>query len=145
MPKRSAEAEWKGDLKGGQGSIKTKAGAQPYSFSSRFESGGGTNPEELLGAAHAGCFSMALAHELAQAGFKPNRIHTKADVHIEKSGEGFGITRIHLETEGDVPGIDQEKFQAFGEHAKENCPLSKALASVKNISLQTRLLKTVAV
>lgn len=140
MPKRSAEAEWNGDLKQGQGSIKTKAGSQPYSFSSRFENGTGSNPEELIGAAHAGCFSMALAHDLAQAGFKPHRIHTKAEVHIEKVGDGFEITRIDLDTEGDVPGLDEQKFQSHAEHAKKNCPVSKALASVRTITLHAKLL-----
>src|SRR3954468_10920865 len=108
MPKRTGEAEWKGSLKEGVGAI--GAIKRPYSFSSRFESGTGTNPEELIGDAHAACFSMALSHSLSQAGFKPNRIHTKADVHIEKAGEGFEITRTDLNTEGNVPGIDPNKF-----------------------------------
>src|SRR5438093_13490736 len=98
MPTRNSEAVWEGDLKGGKGSVKLGSDAYQgaYSFSSRFESGTGTNPEELIAAAHAGCFSMALAHGLSQAGFPPRRVHTTAKVHLEKSGDGFAIPRIEL-------------------------------------------------
>src|SRR5579872_2711454 len=108
MAARTSEAEWKGSLREGKGTMKLGSGAfqGAYSFSSRFESGTGTNPEELIAAAHAGCFSMALSHGLAQAGFTPMRVHTTAKVHLEKTADGFGIPRIDLVTEADVPGID---------------------------------------
>src|SRR5690349_2357542 len=140
MPARNAEAVWEGDLKGGHGRIKLGSGAfeGQYSFSSRFESGTGTNPEELIAAAHAGCFSMALSHGLAQAGFPPRRVHTTAKVHLEKSGNSFSIPRIELVTEADVPGIDERAFQSQAETAKQNCPVSKLLAAAK-IELQARL------
>src|ERR671928_22639 len=106
MPVRSAKAQWDGTLKEGKGSMALGSGAfqGAYSFSSRFESGTGTNPEELIGAAHAGCFSMAFSHGLAQAGFTPKRVHTTAKVHLEKGAEGFGIPKIELVTEAEVPG-----------------------------------------
>src|SRR5512143_2757870 len=115
MPVRQAEATWKGNLREGQGTVKLSKGGfeGPYSFTSRFEEGAGTNPEELLGAAHAGCFSMALSGQLSKAGFEPTRIHTVANVHIEKVGEGFKITHILLETEAEVPGIDQQAFNSY--------------------------------
>ena len=111
-----------------------------YSFPSRFENGSGTNPEELIGAAHAGCFSMALAAGLSKAGFKPARIHTTAKVHLDKAGEGFAITRIALETEAEVPGLDEAAFQAEADAAKKNCPVSKALAGTE-ITLAAVLLR----
>nr|CAA9242846.1 Peroxiredoxin OsmC [uncultured Armatimonadetes bacterium] len=137
---RTSEAEWKGDLKGGQGTMKVGSGAYEgaYSFRSRFEEGDGTNPEELIAAAHAGCFSMALSHELAQAGFPPERVHTRARVSLEPGGGGFSITTIALETEARVPNITPEVFQEKAEGAKKNCPVSKALAAI-NITLQARL------
>jgi osmotically inducible protein OsmC len=140
MAVRSAEAEWKGNLREGQGTVKLGSGAYEgrYSFASRFESGTGTNPEELIGAAHAGCFSMALSAGLGRAGFTPTRIHTKAKVHLEKVGDGFGITRIELETEAQIPGIDAKTFQEHAEGAKKNCPVSKALAGAE-ITLQAKL------
>jgi osmotically inducible protein OsmC len=140
MAVRSAEAEWKGNLREGQGTVKLGSGAYEgrYSFASRFESGTGTNPEELIGAAHAGCFSMALSAGLGRAGFTPTRIHTKAKVHLEKVGEGFGITRIELETEAQIPGIDAKTFQEHAEGAKKNCPVSKALTGAE-ITLQAKL------
>jgi osmotically inducible protein OsmC len=140
MAVRSAEAEWKGTLREGQGSMKLGSGAYEgrYSFASRFESGTGTNPEELIGAAHAGCFSMALSAGLGKAGFNPTRIHTTAKVHLEKVGEAFGITRIELETEAQIPGIDAKTFQEHAEGAKKNCPVSKALAGAE-ISLTAKL------
>lgn len=109
-----------------------------YSFASRFEEAGGTNPEELIAAAHAGCFSMALSAGLGKAGFQPKRVHTTASVHLEKVGEAFGITRIDLECEAEVPGIDENAFHAQAMAAKENCPVSKALKAVE-IVLKARL------
>lgn len=140
MPTRNADAQWDGDLKSGRGEIRLGSGAYqgPYSFQSRFESGTGTNPEELIGAAHAGCFSMALAHGLAQAGHSPKRVHTTAKVHLEKAGDGFAIPRIDLITEADVPGIDAAEFRRQAEDAKENCPVSKVLAGAE-ITLDARL------
>jgi osmotically inducible protein OsmC len=140
MPVRTAEAEWKGDLKGGGGRLKLGSGVfeGPYSFESRFEDGRDTNPEELIGAAHAACFSMALSLILGTAGHVPTRIRTRARVHIEKQGEGFAITRIELDTEGEVPGMDAAAFRENAEKAKVGCPVSKALAATP-ISLTARL------
>jgi osmotically inducible protein OsmC len=140
MPARNAEAVWEGDLKQGHGTVKLGSGAfeGKYSFTSRFESGTGTNPEELIAAAHAGCFSMALSHGLSQAGFPPRRVHTTAKVHLEKSGNAFSIPRIELVTDADVPGIDERAFQSQAETAKQNCPVSKLLAAAK-ITLEARL------
>jgi osmotically inducible protein OsmC len=142
MAARTAHAQWNGGLKDGHGTMKLGSGAfeGQYSFSSRFENGTGTNPEELIGAAHAGCFSMAFAGGLGKAGFSPKSIKTTAKVHLEKVGEGFEITKIDLETEADIPGIDQETFMEYAEAAKRGCPVSKALAGPK-ITLQARLLQ----
>lgn len=139
MPTRTAEAEWNGTLREGNGNFRTGSGAVSgtYSFPTRFENAPGTNPEELVGAAHAACFSMALSAGLTKAGHKPQRIRTTATVHLEKVGEGFGITRIELECEGDVPGIDDATFMEQANAAKENCPVSKALAGVE-ITLEAR-------
>jgi len=128
---RQATAEWKGDLKGGSGHVKLGSGAYEgdYSFSSRFEDKAGANPEELLGAAHAGCFSMALANMLAGAGFVANSVHTTADVHLGKDDKGFLITRIDLTTVGDVPGVDLATFQEHAEKAKTGCIIARALAA----------------
>ncbi len=109
-----------------------------YTWTSRFSDGGGTNPEELVGAAHAACFSMALSNMLAQAGSPPEYVRTTAKVHLEKQAEGFGISRIDLETEGAVPGIDDQAFQEHAQKAKAGCPISKALAAV-NITLNAKL------
>jgi osmotically inducible protein OsmC len=130
MAIRTSDAEWRGDLRQGRGTMRLGSGAfeGAYSFPSRFEEGAGTNPEELIAAAHAGCFSMALAAGLSRAGHVPTRIHTRARVHLERQGEGFAITRIELETEGHVPGLDAAGFQAQAEAAKKNCPVSRALA-----------------
>lgn len=140
MPVRTAEAEWKGNLAEGQGRMKLGSGGYdgPFTFKSRMESGPGTNPEELIGAAHAGCFSMAFSHQLASAGFTPKRIHTKANVRFEKTDAGFAISQIALETEGEVPGISEAKFLELAEAAKKGCPVSKALAGT-NIALNARL------
>jgi len=127
---RKAEARWEGDLRGGRGKIKLGSGAFEgnYSFGTRFEGAPGTNPEELLGAAHAGCFSMALALFLSNAGHKPTTIETSATVHLNKVGEGFSITGIDLSTRGQVPGISAADFQRFAEEAKTNCIVSRALS-----------------
>ena len=140
MPIRKANAVWEGDLKGGQGTVKLGSGAFEgrYSFGSRFEEAGGTNPEELIGAAHAGCFSMALSAGLGRAGHSPKRVATSARVHLEKVGEGFQITRIELDCEAEVPGLDEAGFQAAAKAAKEGCPVSKALAGTE-ITLNARL------
>jgi osmotically inducible protein OsmC len=130
---RHAEAEWRGSLKDGSGNLKTETGAlvSPYSFRSRFEGGGETNPEELLGAAHAGCFSMALTAALSKDGHPPTSIQTKAAVHLEKIDAGFSITRIELETTGVVPGIDEAAFQKYAADAKAGCPVSRALSGTQ--------------
>jgi len=142
MPVRSAEARWEGKLKDGKGMMKLGSGAFEggYSFGSRFESAAGTNPEELIGAAHAGCFSMALSLLLEKAGHPPNSIQTNAKVHIDKVGEGFKITQIELETEADIPDIGEDAFQQQAAAAKENCPVSRALAGT-DIRLKARLKK----
>jgi osmotically inducible protein OsmC len=142
MPTRTAEAEWKGNLAEGSGSLKVGSGAfaGPYSFKSRFEEGeSATNPEELLGAAHAGCFTMALTAQLSREKMAPTRIHTEAKVKLEKIGDAFSITRIDLETEAEIPGIDDATFQKYAQGAKQNCPLSKALAAT-DIYLTAKLL-----
>jgi osmotically inducible protein OsmC len=130
MPKRKAQARWEGSLQGGSGTMRMASGAYegPYSFQSRFEEADGTNPEELIGAAHAGCFSMFLSGELGRAGHEPEAIETEATVHLDKQDEGFAITRIELRTRGRVPGIDGGEFERHAQTAKENCPVSQALA-----------------
>jgi len=130
MPVRSADAEWRGGLVDGNGEVRTGSGvlSAPYDWRSRAEDGPNTNPEELIGAAHAGCFSMALSHILGEAGHTPTRIHTSARVHLEKQGDGFAITQIELTTEGEVPGISAEEFQKHADAAKAGCPVSKALS-----------------
>ncbi len=141
MAARTAEAEWQGGLQDGQGTMKMASGAYEgaYSFRSRFGDGGGTNPEELIAAAHAGCFSMALSATLGGAGFTPTRIHTTAAVELAKEGEGFVISRITLTTEATVPNITPEAFAEMADSAKKNCPVSKALAGVREIVLNARL------
>lgn len=140
MPTRRAEAEWNGTLREGKGTIKVDSGAftVPYSFGTRFENEKGTNPEELIGAAHAGCFSMALSGGLSNAGHKPTRIRTKAAVTIDKVGDAFGITKIELDCEASVPGLSEKDFQDQAKTAKENCPVSKALAGTR-ITLNAKL------
>ena len=141
MPVRTSSAQWNSDLKSGKGTMKIGKGAWegPFSFSSRFENGNGTNPEELIAAAHAGCFSMAFSNALSQAGFTVDHVSTKANVHLDKTDGGFGITSIELDTEGKVAGIDNSKFQEIAEDAKKNCPVSKVLAGA-NITLKAKLL-----
>jgi lipoyl-dependent peroxiredoxin len=140
MAIRTARAQWEGSLQEGKGKMALGSGAfeGAYSFSSRFEEGTGTNPEELIGAAHAGCFSMALAAALGRSGFNPTRVATTARVHLLKGAEGFSITTIELDTEAQVPGIDNAKFQEIADGAKKGCPVSKALAGPE-IKLNARL------
>ncbi len=140
MAMRSASAVWEGSLREGKGTMRMASGSYegPYSFVSRFEEGTGTNPEELIAAAHAGCFSMALSGELGRAGFVPTRISTIAKVHVNRVDAGFRITNIHLETEADIPDIDDETFQRLAEGAKTNCPVSQALAGAE-ITLDAKL------
>src|SRR5512132_2898184 len=130
---RKAKAVWRGTGRAGNGHLSTDSGVlaqTPYSFKTRFENEKGTNPEELIAAAHAGCFSMALSAGLAKAGFTPKRVHTTAAVRFDKVGEGFGITKIDLTCEAEVPGIDDARFQQEANGAKANCPVSKALSAV---------------
>jgi osmotically inducible protein OsmC len=140
MPTRTADAEWTGTLREGEGSVALGSGAfsGPYSFRSRFEEGTGTNPEELIAAAHAGCFSMALAAALDRAGHAPEAIRTTARVSLESDDGGFAITRSALETEARVPGIDESEFKRLADEAKTGCPVSKALGGVQ-IQLEARL------
>ena len=142
MPVRNAEAVWEGNLLKGKGKMKLGSGAfeGAYSFSSRFENGLGTNPEELIGAAHAGCFSMALSFMLEQAGYTPERVRTTAKVHIDKVGDGFKITVIELETEARIPGINEKTFLEKAEAAKKGCPVSQALSGTE-IRLRATLVK----
>ena len=139
MAIRNAEAIWEGTLQRGKGSMKFSSFEGAYSFSSRFEEGPGTNPEELLGAAHAGCYSMALSGSLGKAGYTPNRIVTHAKVHLGKVNEQARITKIELETEAEVPGITLEQFQEIAETVKTSCPVSVALSAVE-ITLSASLI-----
>ncbi len=140
MTERMSEATWKNGLKDGAGTVRLGSGAfeGTYSFASRFENGSGTNPEELIAAAHAGCYAMALSHELEEAGFRPEQVSARATVRIEKEGDGFAIPSIHLHTTARVPGIDESTFQSKAEGAASGCPVSKALASTK-ITLSAEL------
>ncbi len=142
MSTRIGSAIWEGTLKDGKGTMRLGSGAfeGAYSFASRFENGTGTNPEELIGAAEAGCFSMALSLGLSKAGYSPKRISTTAKVHIEKVGDGFKITSIDLSTEAQVPGIDEKTFIEQAEATKKNCPVSQALAGTE-INLQAKLVQ----
>lgn len=142
MIKRKSSAVWQGDLKDGKGSLELGSGAfsGQYSFASRFEDGKGTNPEELIAAAHAGCFSMALSADLSQAGYTVDEVSTEATVMMDKSEAGFAIARVKLVTQAKVPGISMEEFARFASGAKKNCPVSKALAAVE-IELEAHLLK----
>jgi osmotically inducible protein OsmC len=141
MAIRNAEAVWEGNLKGGKGSVKLGSGAfeGAYSFASRFEEGTGTNPEELIGAAHSGCYSMALSADLEKAGYTAKRIHTTAQVHFEIVDGAATITRIYLNTEAEVPGISEKDFLAQAEESKSGCPVSRALAGVE-IHLNAKLI-----
>jgi osmotically inducible protein OsmC len=142
MPRRTASAEWNGTLQEGQGTMRMASGAYegPYSFQSRFEEGDGTNPEELIAAAHAGCFSMQFSADLARAGYDPQHVETTATVHLDKlEAGGFGITRIDLDTRGSAAGIGAAEFQEVAESSKQNCPVSRALAAVETINVRAEL------
>lgn len=139
--KKTASAHWQGDLKQGKGTISTESGAlkeNPYGFNTRFEDTPGTNPEELVGAAHAGCFSMAFSMLLGEEDFTPDSIDTKATVTLEKQSDGFSITAVHLEMQARIPGIDQAKFEEIAKKAKIGCPVSKLLNA--DITLDATLL-----
>ena len=139
MPTRSANAEWKGGVKG-QGTFKGQTGiGGQYNFSSRFENGVGSNPEELLAAAEAACFSMALAFALEKAGHPATSVQTKADCTIEKQGEGFKITRMMLHVQAAVPGVDPAKFQSIAQATKEGCPVSTALKGNVQLDIDAKL------
>jgi len=138
--KRSASAVWRGGLKDGKGTISTDSGVlsdTQYSFGTRFEDGKGTNPEELIGAAHAGCFSMALSAQLGEAGLTAESIATKATVTLEKTEGGFAITAIHLDLTAKIPGADQQAFETAANNAKAGCPVSKVLNA--KITLDAKL------
>ena len=138
--KRTASAEWNGDLKQGKGSLNTQSGVlkqTPYSFSARFENGSGTNPEELIAAAHAGCFTMALSASLGKAGFIPEKLSTQASLNLEQVEGNWTITTIHLELSGRVPGINAQKFSEVAADAKANCPVSRVLKAT--ISMTAKL------
>ena len=142
MPVRTADAEWTGTLQEGTGHMRMGGGAYdgPYSFSSRFEEGEGTNPEELIAAAHAGCFSMKFAGDLGKAGFSPEQVTTTANVRLEKLEAGFTITKIELVTRAKVGGgIDEARFQEIARQSKDECPVSRALAAVSEITVDATL------
>jgi len=141
MATRNGSAEWRGDLRSGDGDLHVGDDVfhGKYSFASRFEEGEGTNPEELIAAAHAACFSMALSNVLAEHGHAPDSVRTLARVHLRQTDAGPTIQRIDLETEGRVPGIDQEHFAKHAEEAKRGCPVSRALAGVEEITLSASL------
>jgi osmotically inducible protein OsmC len=139
MAIRASEATWRGTLKEGSGVMKLASGLYegPFTFASRFEEGKGTNPEELIGAAHAGCFSMFLSALLTENGTPPTRVHTTATVHLEA---GPTIRKIELNCEAEVPGVEEAKFQELAARSKAECPISKALAAVEEVTLTARLL-----
>jgi osmotically inducible protein OsmC len=142
MATRDGAAEWRGDLRGGSGTVSVGSGLfrdGNYSFTSRFEDGPGTNPEELIASAHAGCFSMALSNILSEAGHPPESVNTTAKVHLHIVEGQPTIVRIDLVTEGRVPGIDQRQFDDFAAQAKEGCPVSRALAGVPEMTLDASL------
>jgi osmotically inducible protein OsmC len=141
MATRDATAEWQGDLKSGSGNMAVASGLfdGQYSFRTRFEEEPGTNPEELIGAAHAGCFSMALSNILSEAGHPPESVRTTAKVHLRMVDGNPAISRIDLISEGKVPGIDQDQFSEHAAQAKEGCPVSRALAGVAEITLDAKL------
>ena len=140
MPTRNADARWEGNLQDGKGTLRTQTGSVdlPYSFSSRFEEGQGTNPEELIAAAHAGCYSMALANELSKAGHVPTSVETTAKVHLEKGDAGFSISRIDLVAVAAVADLDDDAFQEIAAKTSKACPVSKALSAV-DITLDASL------
>lgn len=137
--KRKGSANWVGGIKDGKGTVSTDSGVldgTPYSFSTRFENAQGTNPEELIAAAHAGCFSMALSGQLGKAGLTAENISTTASVTIDKSGDGFAITAVHLEVRADVPEADREAFDKAANEAKNGCPVSKVLNAAITMDAQ---------
>ncbi len=143
MAIKKASAEWRGDLKGGNGELSTESGVlnkTAYNFVSRFETGTETNPEELVGAALAACFSMALANNLAKEGYKVNSVNTDALVHFEKKEQGFTITKVELNNRGSVDGIDDSAYQKYAEQTKTGCPVSRALTGPM-ILLRAELVK----
>jgi osmotically inducible protein OsmC len=140
MIKRTGSAVWSGGLKDGKGTVSSQSGVlkdTPYSFSTRFENGAGTNPEELIAAAHAGCFTMALSAQLADAGMTAQRLETTADVSLDKGEGGFAITAVHLNLVARIPGADRQAFEAAAQAAKQNCPVSKLLNA--KITMDARL------
>ena len=141
MATRDGTAEWRGDLRSGSGTVSVASGLFDgnYSFASRFEEGPGTNPEELIGAAHASCFSMALSNILTEAGHAPESVRTTAKVHLRNIDGQPTIARIDLVTEGQVPGVDQQEFDRYAAQAKEGCPVSRALAGVDEVTLDAKL------
>jgi lipoyl-dependent peroxiredoxin len=141
MATRNAAAQWQGDLKSGSGTVTVASGlfSGNYSFATRFEEEPGTNPEELIAAAHAACFSMALSAMLSDAGHTPSSVNTTAKVHLRNVEGQPTISEIELLTEGDVPGIDQQQFEQYAADAKDGCPVSRALASVGEITLDAKL------
>ncbi len=139
---RTASAEWQGGLKDGKGTVSTASGVlqqTQYSFSTRFENGAGTNPEELIAAAHAGCFTMALSAQLGEANLRPDSLRTEAKVTLDQVEGGFGITAIHLTTEARIPGADQAAFNKAADAAKKGCPISKLFANNTEITLDAKL------
>ena len=141
MATRDGTAEWRGDLRGGSGTVTVASGLfeGKYSFATRFEDEPGTNPEELIAAAHAGCFAMALSNILSEAGHSPESVRTTAKVHLRMVDGNPTISRIDLLTEGRVPGIDQDHFARHAQEAKEGCPVSRALAGVDEMTLEAKL------
>ena len=141
MPQRKADARWEGSLEDGHGVMRVASGAYegPYSFQSRFQEGDGTNPEELIAGAHAGCFSMAFAADLGRAGYEPESVETSATVHLELGDGPPTIARIDLETRAKVGGIDEDEFQKIAEAAKQNCPVSRALGAVESVNVNASL------
>ena len=141
MPTRTANAVWNGSLEEGNGTMRMRSGSYegPYTFQSRFKEGEGTNPEELIAAAHAGCFSMALSGDLGRAGYEPESVETTATVHLEMGDGPPTLARIVLDTRARVPGIEDGEFQELAEGAKQNCPISRALAAVPAIEVNAEL------
>jgi osmotically inducible protein OsmC len=142
MSTRNGSAEWRGDLQSGTGTMTVGDGAfeGPYSFDSRFGEGSGTNPEQLIAAAHAGCFSMALSNILSSAGHTPESVRTSARIQLRNVDGAPTLTRVDLETEGRVPGIDQQEFERYADEAKTNCPVSRALAGIPEMAVEATLI-----
>ncbi len=144
LVQKTASAKWSGGIKDGKGYISTQTGVlkdAPYGFAARFEEGPGTNPEELIGAAHSGCFTMALSLQLTQAGLTAESIETKSTVTLDKDGEGFSITACHLDVKAKVPGTDKATFEKLANAAKEGCPVSKLFAGNAKITLNTEFVE----